>query len=323
MSRSARFSFFPMTENRFQPKRLFADQSGIVPNPVAATLFLGLILIVLIYSAIEQSGAFARMGSFRLVLPFIVVLGLMVGIYKALNWLKHHTAHVRPKGPLYMRSLMEECLYETCGRLEARLNTPEVSSSMVLDEILLDKMLHICATDCQRFSDVRRKIQGSQLKGTDHLELAYLFMTPVEYHKHPLPDAIQHVSDAVGRSRMDLKHALMRVKDAHQNLCTSAGDILTLLPPDSKKVESMRTTYRYRPPSVEQARRMVFALETLSYLKATRFENVNPMDRKRYDKVASLTIPKIAEGLRVYRQTWQDLVDAYERPPSERMLTAS
>lgn len=112
------------------------------------------------------------------------------------------------------------------------------------------------------------------------------------------------------------------MKDAHQALCTGAGDVLTLLPPDPKKVEMLRTTYRYRPPSVEQAKRMAFALETLSYLKAIRFENVNPLDRKRYDRVASLTIPKLADALRVYRQAWKDLVDAYERPPSERTLIA-
>jgi hypothetical protein len=67
---------------------------------------------------------------------------------------------------------------------------------------------------------------------------------------------------------------------------------------------------------------MAFALETLAYLKAIRYENVNPMDRNRYDSVASRAIPKLAEGVRVYRQTWQDLVDAYERPPSERSQAA-
>jgi hypothetical protein len=63
---------------------------------------------------------------------------------------------------------------------------------------------------------------------------------------------------------------------------------------------------------------MAFALETLAYLKAIRYENANPMDRRRYESVASHVIPKRSDALHVYKQAWQDLADAYERPPSER-----
>ena len=74
----------------------------------------------------------------------------------------------------------------------------------------------------------------------------------------------------------------------------------------------------YRPPTPERAQRMVFALESMAHLKATRHENVNPLDRRRYDAVASQVIPTLADSLRVYKQAWQDLVDAYERSPNER-----
>jgi hypothetical protein len=252
----------------------------------------------------------------------LIILWLMYGIYRGLKRLKRHTARIRPKGPLFMRTLMDECLEQTSGRLEMRLNTPEISSSMILDEILLDKMMHICAADCLRFTDIRRQIEGSRLKGTENLELAHLFMTPVEYHKQPLPEGIRQVAETVTRSRRDLKSLLERLKDAHQALCTATGDILALLPPDPKKVEKIRTTYRYRPPTPERAQRMAFALETLIYLKAIRHENVNPMDRRRYDTVAAHVIPKLADALRVYKQAWQDLADAYERPPSERSQMA-
>ena len=299
-----------------------SGQGGFIPNPVAATLFLGLVLIILVYSFLEHSGTLNQLGRFGPVLPLLIILWMMYGIYRGLKWLKRHSARVRPKGPLFMRALMDECLEQTCGRLATRLKTPEFSSSMILDEILVDKMLHICATDCLRFSDVRRQIEGSRLKGTKNLQLAHLFMTPVEYHKQPLPDGIRQVADTVTRNRRDLKGLLERLKDAHQALCTGTGDIIDLIPPDPKKVEKLRTTYRYRPPTPERARRMAFALESLAYLKAIRYENVNPMDRRRYDAVASRVVPKLADALRVYRQAWQDLADAYERPPSERSITA-
>ena len=320
--RTVRYRLFSWLRHACHHAGVISNQGGFIPNPVAATIFVGLVLIILVYSVLEQSGTLTRLGRFGPVLPLFIILWLMYGIYRGLKWLKRHMARVRPKGPLFMRGLMDECLHQTCGRFESRVNTPEISSSMILDEILLDKMLHICATDCLRFSDVRRQIEGSRLKGTENLQLANLFMTPVEYHKQPLPEGIRQVADTVVRSRRDLKKLLERLKDAHQNLCTGAGDILTLLQPDPKKVENLRTTYRYRPPTPERARRMAFALETLAYLKAIRYENVNPMDRRRYDSVASRVIPKLAEGMRVYKQAWQDLVDAYERPPSERSQAA-
>ena len=156
------------------------------------------------------------------------------------------------------------------------------------------------------------------MKGSGDLVLARFFQTSVEYRKMALPGEIRQVADTVSRSRPDLKDLLERLKNAHQTLCTGTGNVLALLPPDTKRVENIRSTYRYRPPTPERAQRMGFALETLAYLKATRHENVNPMDRRRYDAVAEQVIPKLAEALNVYKQAWQDLVDAYERPESKR-----
>jgi hypothetical protein len=299
-------------------RREALNQGGFIMNPVAATLFFGLVLTIVVYSALDLTGTMTRMGRFGPVLPLIVIVWLMYGIYLGVKRLKRRAARIRIKGPLFMRSLMNDCLERTCGVLERQLNTPEIPSTMILNDILLDRMLHICVTDCLRFSDVRRQIEGSRLKGTDGLELARFFQTPVEYRKQALPDEIRQVADTVSRSRTDLRDLLERLKNAHQTLCTGTGDLLALLPPDPKKVEKIRSTYRYRPPTPQRAQRMVFALETMAYLKATRHENVNPMDRRRYDSVAAQVIPKLAETLNVYKRAWQDLVDAYELPRSER-----
>jgi hypothetical protein len=290
------------------------NASGFIVNPLAFTLFFGLVLTIVLYSALDLTGTMTRMGRFGPVLPLIVIVWLMYGIYLGLKRLKRRAAKVRIKGPLFMRSLMNDCLERTCGILDRQLNTPEIRSAMILNDILLDKMLQICAADCLRFSDIRRQIEGSRLKGTVDLELARLFQTDVEYGKQALPDEIRQVADTVLRSRPDLKGLLERLKNTHQTLCTGTGNILALLPPDPKKVEKIRSTYRYRPPTPQRARRMVFALETLAYLKAIRHENVNPMDRRRYDAVAEQAIPKLADALNTYKQAWQDLVDAFERP---------
>ncbi len=289
-------------------------QSGFVLNPVAATIFFGLVLTIVVYSALDLSGTMARLGRFGPVLPLIVIVWLMVGVYMGIKRLKHRPTRIRIKGPLFMRSLMNDCLERTCGILQTRLNSPAISSTLIFNDILLDKVLHICATDCLRFSDIRRQIEGSRLKGTIDLGLACFFQTTVEYRKRELPGEIRQLADTVSRHRADLKSLLERLLNAHQALCTGTGNLLTLLPPDPKRVAKLRSTYRYRPPTPQRAQRMIFALETLGYLKATRHENVNPMDRRRYDTVAGQVIPKLADALKGYRQAWQDLVDAYERP---------
>ncbi len=286
-------------------------------NPVAATIFFGMVLTIMVYSVLDLTGAMTRLGRFGPILPLIVIVWLMYGIYRGIKRLKRRAARIRIKNPLFMRSLMTDCLERTCGMLTTRLNAPEISSAIILNDILRDKMLHICATDCLRFSDIRRQIEGSRLKGTNGLELAHFFQTAVEYHKQSLPDEIRQVGDTISRSRPDLKDLLERLKNAHQTLCSGNGNILLRLPPDAKKVEKIRSTYRYRPPTPQHAQRMVFALETLAYLKATRHENVNPMDRRRYDTVAGQVIPELADTLNVYKHAWQDLVDAYESPGND------
>jgi hypothetical protein len=295
-------------------RRLTANENGFAVNPIAATIFLGLVLIVITYSALDVSGTLHRWGAYGPILPMLVIAWLLVGIYFGAKRLKRRTSRLRVKGPLFMRSIMEDCLQRTCGELKKRLEAPEISSTRILNDILTDRMLHICATDCVRFSDIRRQIEGSGMKGTRDLAFSRLFQTEVEYGKRELPGEIRQVADTVVRSRTDLEERLERLKRAHRNLCTGTGDIFTRLPPDPKKERRLRAVHRYRPPSPQRAKRMAFALETLAYLKATRHEKVNPMDRRRYDTVAAEIIPWLADAVNVYKGAWQDLVDAYENP---------
>jgi hypothetical protein len=231
---------------------------------------------------------------------------------------KRRAVRIRIKGPLFLRSLMNDCIKRTCGELERLMNNPECASAQIFNAILLDKMLYICVRDCLRFSDVRRQIESSRLKGTANLVLARFFQTSVEYRKKELPGEIRQLAETVSRSRPDLKDLLEGLKIVHQSLCTGSGNLLAMLPPEPKKVEKIRSTYRYRPPTPERAQRMAFALETMAYLKATRHENVNPLDRRRYDAVAAQVIPKLADTLDAYKRAWQNLVDAYEHPQSQR-----
>lgn len=283
-------------------------------NPLAATLFCGLVLIIIVYSALDQAGTLTRLGRFGPVLPLFVIAWLMYGIYRGLSYLKNRSSRMRVKGPLFMRALMNDCLERTCGALEKRLNTPGTPSAAIFNDILLDNVHAICKADCMRFSDIRRKIESSRLKGTPDLSLAGFFQTRTAYSKQALPDEIQQVAELASRGRSELKGPLDRLKKAHAALCTGTGSIFDMLPPDPVSVDKLRSTYKYRPPTPERALRMTFALETLAYLRAIRHENVDPMDRRRHDAAAVEAIPKLSDALAAYKAAWQALVDVYESP---------
>jgi hypothetical protein len=283
-------------------------------SPVGAALFSGVLLIVLVYSTLDSTGLASRWGAWGTVFPLPIIGVLMFGIYLGVKRIRQHRLRIGIKDPLYLRSQMNQCLERTCGGLESRLKTPELASAAIFYAILLDKTLHIGATDCLRYSDVRQQIEDSGLKGTGDLMLCRFFQSVEEYREQELPVEIRQVEDLVTRRRTDLQGFLERLKDAHRSLYAGTGDILAMLPPDPKKVDKIRSAYRLSPPSLQCARRMAFALEALAYLKAVRYKNVNPMDRQRYDTAADQGIPKLGGALKDYKQAWKDLVEAYEQP---------
>lgn len=283
-------------------------------NPAAGAVFSGVILIVLVYSILDLTGAASQMGFVGTMLPIPLIGALMAGIYLGLKRFKQRKISIGLKGPLYLRSLMKSCLQRTCGNLESMLNSPQFSSATILSAILLDKMFRIGTTDCRRYIDIRRQIEDSGMKGTADLVLSCFFQTVEEYREQELPLEIRRVDELAGRGRTDLQSLLKRLKDAHRRLCTGTGDILSLLPPDPKKAEKIRAGCRFTPPTKQSARRIAFALETLAYLKAVRYKNVSPMDRQRYDAAAAHGIPKLGTALKEYKQAWKNLADAYEQP---------
>lgn len=283
-------------------------------NPMAGAAFSGIILIVLVYSTLDLTGAASRMGMWGTVLPAAVIGVLMLGIYFVLKRLKQHRSEMAIKGPRYLRYLMNNCLQRTCGDLETKLTAPETDSAEILNAILLDKMLWIDIKDCLRYAEIRRQITESGLKGTADLALSCLLQSADEYREQVLPYEIRQVDDLAARNRTDLQSHLKRLKEAHQALCSGTGDILELLPPDPDKAEKIRASYHFSPPAPPGAQRIAFALETLDYLKAVRYKDLSPTDRQRYEAAADQAIPKLGAALKNYRRAWQDLVDAYERP---------
>ena len=100
-------------------------------NPVAATIFFGLVLIVVVYSALDIAGTLSQMGLLGLIMPLPIIMLMMFGVYRIVKQLERRPRRVRIKDPLFMRTLMNSCLQRTCGLLEDRINTPALSSFMI------------------------------------------------------------------------------------------------------------------------------------------------------------------------------------------------
>jgi hypothetical protein len=60
-------------QHRRQSKRVHV-------NPVAATLFFGLVLTIVVYSALDLTGTMSQLGPFGAVIPLLVIFWLMVAV---------------------------------------------------------------------------------------------------------------------------------------------------------------------------------------------------------------------------------------------------
>ena len=78
-----------------RPHRLIANPSGLMLNPLAATIFFGLVLIIVSYSVLDQTGLMGRLGPFGPILPLLVIVWLLVGISQGVKRLKRRAARIR------------------------------------------------------------------------------------------------------------------------------------------------------------------------------------------------------------------------------------
>lgn len=293
------------------------NENGFTFSPLAATVFIGMILVISVFTLLENYALMETMGRWGIAVPLIVIAGILFCVYKGLSRVKNLRFKKGKNDPLFIRSLMTASIKKNCEAMEKRLKDPSISSTDILYELLLDKILAICAKDCMQFSEIRQKFEQSRMKSTGNTHFDDFFFTHGEFDKNPPQKEIKIVSDAVVRQHSHLNDELEELKQAHRNLFTSMGDYLDLFPPQPKKVEELVATYRFRPPTKDQAMRMVFALDTLDHIKKVRYDRVNSKEKQIYDDIAQTRIPEMGRCIKQYRSAWENLVDANENKRPE------
>ncbi|MGD1972029.1 MAG: hypothetical protein PVF24_10475 [Desulfobacterales bacterium] len=104
--------------------------------------------------------------------------------------------------------------------------------------------------------------------------------------------------------------------EARVNLFTLMGDYLDVMPPSTHYFKFIKKTYRYRPPEDNTTRRIAFALDTLSLLKAYKSQKLQGELLIRYSRLAAERIPRLAAAVSQYRVAFENLVEAYESIPA-------
>ena len=297
---------------------------GFIANPLALTVFLALVMTVTAYLLLERFGLAGRLGYWESLAPFGIIVLLSAGIFAILRAMRKQYYEIGIPDPIFARRLMTECLEQTCGLLEKRLSAkPAISRDMLFYEMIQHKMFDIYDKDCLRFYDIRKRVAQCGLKRAPGLDFAAYFQSAEAFVRTPLPQEMQLFEDVVRMERRELKKLQKRVAATRKTLFTIFSDYLDLLPPNPKKVDGLRKQYRYRPPAKDQAVRMAFALETLDYLMAIRFDNVKPYAQKKYVAAAKKAMPRLTDAYEDHKSAWMELVLAYERDPAAALPEAA
>lgn len=288
------------------------NEKGFFSNPLAVSVFIGLVLVVSVFGLMERYLMLGQMKTWGHAVIFIAILVVAYGFYRGLKKMKGNRFKKGASDPFYMRSLMADCLEKTCAPLEKRLQDPSYSSSAILNEMLLDKILDIYEKDCMRFTDIRMQFEKSGLKKADRVNFKDFFTLKAVYESTPLVGEIRHVADAIARRDVDLPKEFSQLKKAHRDLFTSLGHYLEIFSPSDISISRLIKNHKFKPPDPDQARRIVFATTTLAYLKSIRYENVKKEQAAVYEDFARQIIPELAGYVKAYRDGWEKTVSAYE-----------
>lgn len=291
----------------------FRAQDGF--TAMGATIFAGLIMLVVAFSLLAQYGLLAQIGRGGMSLAVILILLGMVGIYKGMRFIKSWRFRTGTKDPMFMRAFMQSCYADDCGRIEKALADTDKTPFLILNDLLAEKMQSIFQTDALNLVDVQEMYAKSGLKKNNEPVMNRFFHTPESYEEEPLPKEIAHIIQAVTTKYSELEPALISMLEARVNLFTLMGDYLDVMPPSTHYFKFIKKTYRYRPPEDDTTRRIAFALDTLSLLEAYKSQKLRGELLIRHGRLAAERIPRLAAAVSQYKVAFENLVQAYETIP--------
>ena len=299
----------------------FFAQDGF--TVLGATIFAGLIMLVVAFSLLAQYGLLAQIGQSGMGLTVILVIVGMVGVYKGARFIKSLRFRTGIKDPMFMRAFMQSCYAGDCGRIAKALADTRRTPLLIMNDLLAEKMQSILQTDALNLVDVQEMYCKSGLKKNSEPVMNRFFHTPEAYEKASLPEEIEHIIQAVTTKYPQLMPALDSMLAARAHLFTLMGDYLNIMPPSAHYFKFIKKTYRYRPPDDETTQRIAFALDTLSLLKAYNNQELRGERLIRHGRLAAQRIPQLEAAVSQYKAAFETLVDAYENMPTAQVRKAN
>ena len=290
---------------------------------MGATIFAGLVMLVVAFSILAQYGLLAQLGQGGISLAVVLVFAGMAGVYKGLRFIQSLRFRTGAKDPLFMRAFMQSCYDSDCSRIEKVLAEREKTPPLILNELLAENIQRIFQTDARYLVDVCEIYTKSGLKKNREPVMHRFFHTPEAYAKAPLPQEIEHIIQAVTTRYPQLKSELDSMLAARAHLFTLMGDYLVLMPPSTQHFNFIKKTYRYNPPDDETTRRIAFALDTLKLLDAYKNQELRGERLTRHGRLAAERIPRLAEAVKAYKAAFEKLVEGYEAMPMNQAPKAN
>ncbi len=282
---------------------------------MGATIFSGLVMLVVAFSLLAQYGLLAQLGQLGIGLAVLLIFAAMAGVYKGLRSIQSLRFRTGGKDPMFMRAFMQSRYAEDCGRIEKELADRQNTPSQILNALLAEKVQSIIETDARNLVDVLEMYCKSGLKKNKEPVMDRFFHTPDAYTEAPLPTEIEHIIQAVNTRYPQLEPALENMLVARAHLFTLMGDYLGLMPPSAHHFNFIKQTYRYNPPDDETTRRIAFALDTLKLLNAYNDQELRGERLTRHGRLAAERIPRLTTAVSQYKTAFETLVDSYEAIP--------
>jgi hypothetical protein len=308
----------PRPSHPFFAGSSLAGQAGATLSPTLAAIFVGLVLMVLVFSMISEHLGESPYLTWAYAGASVAIGFALLGVYRLLNFLQKRRVAIGRRDPLLLRRLMEAELEVTAGPLRERLDNPDLTVEMVFDQLIQDQLEALFASDALRFSDLRRRLEKSGVDQQTGNGLRRFFISPENYPDAPLPEALQLMERAVTKSHDEgLAEGLLRLKAAHRELTTFMGDYLDLLPCTKGEIGTLRKRFPFRPPEAQRAREMIFAAKFIDHLIRRQTHAAEPTTLR--DKEAPLNaaakerVPGLSAALAEYESAWRELLEAYDR----------
>ncbi len=290
---------------------------------MGATIFTGLVMLVVAFSLLAQYGLLSKLGQGGIGLAVLLIIAGMAGVYKGLRFIQSLHFRTGGKDPMFMRAFMQSCYARDCGRIEKELADRQKTPPLILNDLLAEKVQRIIETDARHLVDVLELYCKSGLKKNKEPVMDRFFHTPDSYEEAPLPTEIEHIIEAVNTRYPQLEPALEKMLAARAHLFTLMGDYLVLMPPTMHHFKFIKNTYRYNPPDDETTRRIAFALDTLKLLTAYNNEELQGESLTRHGRLAAERIPLVATAVSQYRTAFENLVESYEAIPMDQASRAN